>query len=115
MATEGEAPVKPRPTPPEAGYPVAVEDSLRSRIRASAIAGWFVGGLLGSLPLWAEAAQRLAHRLEGGVGESALWGEPTLYAVLRLVLPSEWTAGGAIAFILLGLLAPRARKRKVKR
>ena len=71
-----------------------------------------MGGLLGSLPLWVEAAQRLAHRLEGGVGESALWGEPTLYAVLRLLLPSEWTAGGALVFVLLGILAPRARRRQ---
>jgi hypothetical protein len=66
--------------------------------------------VLGSLPLWAEAVQRLAHRFRGGAGESALWGEPTLYAVLRLVLPSEWTAGGAVLFVLLGLLAPRPRK-----
>lgn len=104
--------VKAHPFPRVPGYPAVVEATLARRLRARAISGWLVGGLLGSLPMWVEAVQRFAHRLEGGVGESALWGEPTLYAVLRLLLPSEWTAGGALVFVLLGILAPRARRRK---
>ena len=80
------------------------------RLRRLAVVGWIVGGVLGGLPFWAEAAQGLAHRLGGGTGEAAAWGGAAATAVLRLVLPSEWTAGGALALVLLGLLAPRARR-----
>ncbi len=84
---------------------------MRGRLVWAAAAGWLAGGLAASLPLWAEAAERFAVAHAGGSGERALWGGPATFAVLRVVLPSEWTLAGALAGAVLVLLWPSRRSR----
>ena len=67
-------------------------------VLAGACLGYVAAALVKSATLGAlgETIRRITYKLQGGLGETANWGEPLFYVALLMVVPSAWTLGGAL-------------------
>lgn len=96
----------PTPTPDGRGYSIVRATVL------GAVFGYLAGGLAltARMGVWSGMIYRFVWAAQGGRGETAEWGEPAVYAVLALALPSVWNLSGSL-FGAAGAATFAARRR----
>jgi TPR repeat protein len=61
-----------------------------------------------SLGLFSEPLRRYFYTRQGGIGETANWGEPLFYLMMLIVIPGPWALMGALAGMGVALFLGRA-------